>query len=334
MFAFIPETHHWYLGLIAQNAEDAIKIQNNTAVSQEQEQGSREENKEARIVHSDTVIMSESDSFSPHEDQKMDSASQEAPVTMKITVDNDSYICDDDDAKDEIISPPAYVPPWIILQLIFDSETFLTYAMNALAFATMFTSLTVLPVYLAIEPYNLSPGLVGVTYLPVGVAMMSGAMLGGQLSDYSAVTFRSAKEGRMLYPVALACGLTVGSIGFGLTLFYGTNLAGPLLTQSLLGFCESILMPSTTAYLTSKSPDKAGAASACLFFLCFVLAAISVSFSLIISNAIGVQFFFITLGLTTFALMVLSLLQYRGAVIRGDLRAASKRSTSQLSVNL
>jgi hypothetical protein len=71
-----------------------------------------------------------------------------------------------------------------------------------------------------------------------------------------------------------------------------------------------------------------------LYFLCFVLAAISVSFSLIVSNAIGVQFFFIILGLVTLILIVLSFLQYRSAVQHGDLRASKRYSASQLNIEL
>ncbi len=42
----------------------------------------------------------------------------------------------------------------------------------------MFVSLTTLPLALAEAPYNLSDSIVGVCYLPVGVAMLLGATIG------------------------------------------------------------------------------------------------------------------------------------------------------------
>lgn len=315
MFAFIPETHQWHLGRkmeAAQEAASGVGQGPDTSAVKAPVVGEEE-------VKSDNVI-----------DVESISESSQFEVTPNTLTEKEMS----EDEADEIISAPTFVPPWVILGLLFDRELFVTFVMNAFAFATMFTSLTVLPVYLANEPYNLSPGLVGVTYLPVGVTMMLGAVVGGRLSDYSAAKFNMAKEGRMLYPVIISSAITIGSIGFGLTLFYGVNLAGPLLTQALLGFCQAVLMPTTNAYLTAKMPDKSGAASACFFFLCFAFAAISVSFSLIISNAIGVQYFFIILGLVCLVLIVLGFVQYVFAVKRGYERSLSKRSSSQQNVNL
>ena len=55
-------------------------------------------------------------------------------------------------------------------------------------------------------------------------------------------------------------------------------------------------MPSTISYLSSVYPDRAGAVGSVLLFLCFVAAAISVSISVTISDAIGTGWFFVIIA--------------------------------------
>ena len=108
--------------------------------------------------------------------------------------------------------------------------------MFILMLCRMFTSLTTLPTQLALPPYSLTPSIIGVTYLPVGVAMLFGARIGGQLSDIAAVKFSTSPDGRLVYSLLGLALVPVGCIGYGYTLGYGTNLAGPLITQSIVGF--------------------------------------------------------------------------------------------------
>ena len=42
----------------------------------------------------------------------------------------------------------------------------------------MFVSLTTLPLLLAVEPYNLNSSIVGLCYLPIGVGMLLGSLIG------------------------------------------------------------------------------------------------------------------------------------------------------------
>ncbi len=80
----------------------------------------------------------------------------------------------------------------------------------------MFTSLTLLPVYFADPPYNLSETFIGMTYIPIGVTQIIGAVGGGTLSDYSRKMFPQAPEGLMIYPLIIsAISLAPGAIGFG-----------------------------------------------------------------------------------------------------------------------
>ena len=141
----------------------------------------------------------------------------------------------------------------------------------------------------------------------IGVTMMFGSMAGGALSDYSAARYKTASEGRLILPLLPAYILPIGAITFGLTLQYQTDLGWVLVTQSLIGFAQALLMPTSTSYLSDKMPENSGSTISVMFLMCFGGAAILVSFSIIIAEAIGVLYLFIIFGLAN-ALVIFSTL--------------------------
>jgi MFS family permease len=213
-------------------------------------------------------------------------------------------------SNDGYVTEPTLGSPWDVIMMICTPELAPIYFLNFIAFAAMFTSLTLLPLYLSVGPYNLSQSIIGVTFLPVGVAMMVGAIVGGNLSDFSAKVFNSSVEGRLLYPLIISSFLPVGAIGFGLCLRYKVSLAGVLLTQSLIGYCQATLMPSILSYLSEKIPNKAGAAASAAMLTAFGGAAIFVSISVLVSDAIGIHYFFLILAGTSLAALVFCNLFY------------------------
>ena len=58
-----------------------------------------------------------------------------------------------------------------------------------------------------------------------------------------------------------------------------------------------MLLPSNISYLSSVYPEKAGAIGSIHLLLCFVLGAIFISVSVTISDAIGTQWFFVSIAL-------------------------------------
>jgi MFS family permease len=163
----------------------------------------------------------------------------------------------------------------------------------------MFTSLTLLPLYLAKPPYSLTPTIVGVCFLPVGVAMLIGAVFGGMISDWAAVKYPESIDGRAYPNILLTWLVPIGCIGFGYAVDKGANLGAVLIAQSVLGFGQSIHMPAILNYLSAARPDNMGAVGAVSSFLNFALAAIVVSVSVPIADAIGIaNFFWILTGVT------------------------------------
>jgi hypothetical protein len=62
------------------------------------------------------------------------------------------------------VSLPALMMPWDSLKLLCDPRLSLYYSLGGTSFAPMFTSLTLLPLYLSASPYNLSAAIIGTSF--------------------------------------------------------------------------------------------------------------------------------------------------------------------------
>lgn len=65
--------------------------------------------------------------------------------------------------QSETASLPPLMMPWESLTLLCDPKVCVYYSLGGASFASMFTSLTVLPLYLSAPPYNLSAAIIGAT---------------------------------------------------------------------------------------------------------------------------------------------------------------------------
>ncbi len=87
------------------------------------------------------------------------------------------------------------------LIFLFDVEILPYVLTTSLHFMCMFTSLVILPVYLALSPYSYAQGFIGLCFLPVGFSMLIGSLIGGFLADKSALKYPHCAEGRMFTPL-------------------------------------------------------------------------------------------------------------------------------------
>jgi predicted MFS family arabinose efflux permease len=195
-----------------------------------------------------------------------------------------------------VVDKPVFRSPLKILSLLVDPELIRQYLVLAATFAAMFTSLTVLPTYLALEPYSLSPTIIGVCFLPVGVAMLIGALAGGELSDASARAYADHPTGRLVFSMGGVIICFLGCVGFGFSLGYQGNLAAVLLLQSVLGFGQAFYMPGALGYLSTVRQSAAASVSAVAMFVCFISTAICISVSVILSDIIGLALYFVILA--------------------------------------
>jgi len=162
----------------------------------------------------------------------------------------------------------------------------------------MFTSLVILPVYLALSPYNYDQGFIGLCFLPVGFSMLIGSLIGGILADKSAMKYPNCPEGRMFIPLYAQLLSGIGAIVFGYTLDINKEMLGLVLfCHAILGFGQSGGMPSTMSFLSILKHENAAGACAALTFLCFGLASISISISIDLINQYSLTAFFVVISL-------------------------------------
>ena len=196
------------------------------------------------------------------------------------------------DGRGTDVVKPTCMYPWEPLLYVLDLRMLPYYVPLAVQFAAMFTSLTLLPLHLTAAPYHLNTSTVGITYLPVGVSMLIGAVCGGILSDMSGKKYSNAPDGCLVYPISLSYLNAVGCIGFGYSLYYKVDISGILVSHCILGFGQSVFMPSIMGYLSTYKSQNAAAANSVGMFLCFSFAAIAISFGVPLSMLIGIQYLF------------------------------------------
>lgn len=89
---------------------------------------------------------------------------------------------------------------------------------------------TQFPVYMALPPYNLTAGIIGVAFLPMGVAGLVGSPIGGILSDKSAAASPAVPEARLIHNTLINFLLMpAGLLIFGWVAYYGESLSACLL---------------------------------------------------------------------------------------------------------
>ena len=340
---FNPETHHWYVvrqrstAIIQQIKDLRIEDQNiQTHISDDNVEHERISNHSGILIHdSHLSIKSEKNqddqvmeakieetdcipSPTPSDSSSLSSLSQRLFCSHKSISSKDiesqknltSVTIKAPKWKDVVsdISPPEMMMPWTVAAFMFDLELSAYYVTAGLTFACMFTSLTLLPIYLAEAPYALSESIVGATFLPVGIAMLLGAVTGGILSDWSRIRYFSSPHGIMLVNLLLSCACPLGTVGFGFSLQGGKPLYAVLITQCILGFGQAVIMPSTLSFLSTVRPDSAGAAGSTMLFLCFAFAAVSISISTVVADLIGVGFYLLIISAMSSLAIICSLI--------------------------
>lgn len=86
---------------------------------------------------------------------------------------------------EELIVKPTFQAPWKPLAYLVEGEILPYVALSAALFASMFVSLTQLPLLLAAPPYSLGESATGLMYLAIGGTMMVASVVGGAASDHA-----------------------------------------------------------------------------------------------------------------------------------------------------
>lgn len=197
---------------------------------------------------------------------------------------------------------------------------FLAMAYSAPCFAALYVQNMTLTYMYSKSPYNFSPILVGLVYIPNSVTYFIASIWGGKFNDYLlkkkiekyGVVAPEARFGINVYVAAaiLPCSMLIT----GWCLEYGEQWVTPLIGTALFGFAQMIVIGVTVTYLADCLPGKGATGIALNNFIRMIMAA-GVSFATEpLIKAIGTGVLFSICAGVTAALSVLLVI----IIKRGD----------------
>ena len=208
---------------------------------------------------------------------------------------------------------PHFQKPWFAIRFLADMSIAPYIAVATATFTGLFTSLAFFGIYLAEEPYKKSETIIGVLFVPAGVVMLLGSLLGGWMSDKAGTYFTpKCPEGRLVPGMIFSILTPVGLIIYGWTFHYRAPLVGCIIGQMVLSFGQSAYLPCVFAYLTAKKQKDAAAASAANTVLNFCGAGVGVTIAAPLQNLMGIGAFYSLLSaINVVAILGASLLLFR-----------------------
>lgn len=197
---------------------------------------------------------------------------------------------------------------------------FLAMAYSAPCFAALYVQNMTLTYMYSKAPYNFTPILVGLVYIPNSVTYFIASIWGGKFNDYLlkkkiekyGIVAPEARFGINVYVAAaiLPCSLLIT----GWCLKYGEHWVTPLIGTALFGFAQMIVIGVTVTYLADCLPGKGATGIALNNFIRMIMAA-GVSFATEpLIKAIGTGVLFSICAGVTAALSVLLVI----IIKRGD----------------
>ena len=118
-----------------------------------------------------------------------------------------------------------------------------------------------------------------------------GSVLGGWLADKGFAAYPDIPEGRFIYGWPVMWLLPLATVGFGESLIHGGSLAAVLITTAVAGVSFGLPFNIMFGFLATARPHAQATAVAVMLFLAFAGSGVLVSISVIISEAIGVEYF-------------------------------------------
>ncbi|KAI8475207.1 MAG: major facilitator superfamily domain-containing protein [Monoraphidium minutum] len=189
----------------------------------------------------------------------------------------------------EPIVRPRFELPWKPLGHLFEPAIFPSALATIVMFATMFSSLIVLPPVLAAPPYRLNEAQIGAANVAGGVGSFLAAPVGGFMADLAGRRWSGHPTGRMLFGQSAALLLfPTGMLMFAWGLHFQLHLALPLIGCFILGAGLASLMPATWALVTLVKQQNAAAAGGALHTCLFVLSGVFVQVTPLGTASLGV----------------------------------------------
>jgi len=155
-------------------------------------------------------------------------------------------------------------------------------------FANMIINQCLLAITLAEKPYYFNELKIGIAYIPLSIGEIIGSILGGYLGDKSNNFFKIKRLENRLIPGTICYMLVpIGLIIYGWAFQYQLHISIPLISASIVAFGQAVCRPEVYSYLTLKEQQHAATVSSANNFLNFMFAAIGVSISQPLIEAIN-----------------------------------------------
>ena len=209
---------------------------------------------------------------------------------------------------------PPFSKPWKPLTFLADLTILPYIVMATTTFAALFISFVVFPLELDEPPYNYTETVIGFLFVPAGVSMFIGCLLGGRLSDMTSRYYdeKNYPESRLLPAAIFSILVPIGLIIYGWTFQHQVSVAGPIIGLVTLGLGRATVQPCIFAYLTIKKRKEASGASSANTILNFCAAGIGVTVAVPLNDAIGIgPFFTLLCGINIITIGVMNILIYK-----------------------
>eukprot|EP01112_Ceratiomyxa_fruticulosa_P008362 TRINITY_DN2168_c0_g1_i4.p1 TRINITY_DN2168_c0_g1~~TRINITY_DN2168_c0_g1_i4.p1 ORF type:complete len:530 (-),score=95.64 TRINITY_DN2168_c0_g1_i4:191-1780(-) len=182
---------------------------------------------------------------------------------------------------------PVFMSPVKTFLLAFKPYVSPYLAVCCMEFGAFYGALTLFSPVMASPPYNYNQSIIGVLYIPMGVGAMIAAIIGGRISDWSAMR-STVPEARMYYNIIVSSAAFLpGIMIYGWCIQYQTNIAAILISMFFMGFGCNSYFPSVLAYVGGVNQKEAAAASASMFCVVLVSGGIASEVVVFIAAAIN-----------------------------------------------
>lgn len=173
--------------------------------------------------------------------------------------------------------------PWRAFVLLTQPRVAIACVAYGLSFFGFYGSFILFPLRLA-GYYGLSPGMIGVCFLAMGVGFLGGPIVGGKHADY-----RYRKTGFLharLEPALISLPiLVVVQLVYGWTLVL--HIVAPLITSAFLSALVAYNGPPLTAFVISTNPGEASVASSVVTLVQYGLGAAAAAVTPLADTALG-----------------------------------------------
>ncbi|KAL1969199.1 hypothetical protein VTN77DRAFT_453 [Rasamsonia byssochlamydoides] len=237
--------------------------------------------------------------------------------------------------------------PFATLQLVFQRECGYALVYIALLCCGMYATAAMIPSQFE-EIYQFNELQISLCYIPLGIGSMLAAFVRGRLIDsrfkYHAkrlgievvrnrrtdLTNFPIERARLEVAVPTAFLSSVCMIGFGWTVQYKTNLAGPLILLFVIGFCASSTLNTVAVLTIDLYPGRAGTVTAANNLLRCWLGAGSTALVVPMIDAMGVGWTCTFFGLVVFGISpILWYIMKQGPKWRREARQKMEQANSE-----